>query len=426
MNILNQVNSLKVNKTIITLGWLLYSLGLILTLSVYRHFSAAFIIMTTLVGATVLTRKNAHKKPKLADFYRKLKFNRSPIVLSAFALCLIMALGSLISKQPYVSFKAALAAAGTILVLMLLNLVLKSLPNAQLEKVVKITLVCSLIALVTVFIQAFYHISLRSLLGHGMTVIKTYNDLLVAALIPCLALWSRLRPTHYPALIAVLILLTASCYYSRYFTGVIAVPAGALIAFALSLKPKTAATFLPALSAFVLLAIPYISYLILSQFDTVALLLQAIETKSAFFSFYHRLILWDFASIKILQKPLLGYGAEAGRFIEGGQVYVARYTQLMPSHPHNFILQVWLETGLIGALCLVCFVHFYLRRIQELASHGSRIDVFWAYYYFMFLLFIFGFSHSLWHKWCLTPLAAGAVVLHEILKRPKNTKAKAF
>jgi O-antigen ligase len=84
----------------------------------------------------------------------------------------------------------------------------------------------------------------------------------------------------------------------------------------------------------------------------------------------HRLVIWDFAAARIAEKPITGWGLEASRAMPGGRAQpdaatldrlninapaqreflVLPHVELMPLHPHNGALQLWLELGGIGAL----------------------------------------------------------------------------
>ncbi len=84
----------------------------------------------------------------------------------------------------------------------------------------------------------------------------------------------------------------------------------------------------------------------------------------------HRMVIWDFTEARIAERPVLGWGLEASRTVPGGrdgasaaQLDRLRVTdaerrawfalpnvQMLPLHPHNGALQVWLELGGIGAL----------------------------------------------------------------------------
>ncbi|MFN7257851.1 MAG: O-antigen ligase family protein [bacterium] len=84
----------------------------------------------------------------------------------------------------------------------------------------------------------------------------------------------------------------------------------------------------------------------------------------------HRLVIWDFAAQRIAEKPLTGWGLEASRAMPGGRAQpdaatldrlnitapaqraflALPHVEVMPLHPHNGALQLWLELGGIGAL----------------------------------------------------------------------------
>jgi O-antigen ligase len=84
----------------------------------------------------------------------------------------------------------------------------------------------------------------------------------------------------------------------------------------------------------------------------------------------HRLVIWDFTAARIAEKPITGWGLEASRAMPGGgarpdaatldrlnikapaqrDFLAMPHVQVMPLHPHNGALQLWLELGGIGAL----------------------------------------------------------------------------
>jgi exopolysaccharide production protein ExoQ len=91
----------------------------------------------------------------------------------------------------------------------------------------------------------------------------------------------------------------------------------------------------------------------------------------------HRLYIWNFAAERIADRPIAGWGLDAARRIPGGDFPVVirgcdaeqRPTKrvavngtLMPLHPHNAILQVWLELGGIGVVLGAGAVLFILIR----------------------------------------------------------------
>ncbi len=77
----------------------------------------------------------------------------------------------------------------------------------------------------------------------------------------------------------------------------------------------------------------------------------------------HRLIIWRFSSDRAAEHPFIGWGMDASRFLPGGKMEGRDYLQIppdalvgrlngavMPLHPHDAIMQWWVELGAVGAL----------------------------------------------------------------------------
>ena len=86
----------------------------------------------------------------------------------------------------------------------------------------------------------------------------------------------------------------------------------------------------------------------------------------------HRLYTWHFTGERIMEAPWFGWGMEASRVIPGGhdKLYLDPFSiwgnEIMPLHPHNATLQVWLELGLAGALVMAALVFStYAGRLSE-------------------------------------------------------------
>ncbi len=75
-------------------------------------------------------------------------------------------------------------------------------------------------------------------------------------------------------------------------------------------------------------------------------------------SISHRLYIWTFATNRALERPYLGWGLDTSRRIPGGNKLISIGKETLPLHPHNAILQVWLELGLPGLVFLAGVVGF--------------------------------------------------------------------
>lgn len=66
----------------------------------------------------------------------------------------------------------------------------------------------------------------------------------------------------------------------------------------------------------------------------------------------HRYRIWRFAADRAAERPFLGWGFNVSRSLPGGHVQLAAGAELLPLHPHNAVLQIWLELGVPGLLLL--------------------------------------------------------------------------
>jgi len=67
-------------------------------------------------------------------------------------------------------------------------------------------------------------------------------------------------------------------------------------------------------------------------------------------STYHRLVIWDFTTQRIAERPVLGWGFNTSRAMPGSQTNLDVSEKALPLHPHNAALQWRLELGILGAL----------------------------------------------------------------------------
>lgn len=116
----------------------------------------------------------------------------------------------------------------------------------------------------------------------------------------------------------------------------------------------------------------------------------------------HRQFIWGFSIEKFKQKPFFGYGQDTSNFIEGSQKVIGLKSTgdmtFIPSHPHNFFIELLLETGIIGTL-LFCFL--ILRINQEVWNISSEekfklMLIFFNAYFWSSSLVNFSFWQGWW------------------------------
>jgi exopolysaccharide production protein ExoQ len=135
----------------------------------------------------------------------------------------------------------------------------------------------------------------------------------------------------------------------------------------------------------------------------------------------HRLYIWDFVTSKIAEQPIAGWGLDAARRIPGGQDTVTLgqgcsstigpvIGQKLPLHPHNAVLQTWLELGGLGVVLgfgalIVSLARAYAGRRRAAAAvlvaastAGTLVAL---------------VSYGVWQEWFLSALmlAAGVAAL---------------
>jgi O-antigen ligase len=198
---------------------------------------------------------------------------------------------------------------------------------------------------------------------------------------------------------------------------------GAAIAL-VSLLPRTGFRWLFGILAGYIAAAPILFAGLIRALDPVAASLPD--------SFRSRLWSWETVIGRLPEAPFIGHGLNATRqwtaTFETRPDLLAQLPAhwkdypIVPGHPHNMALQIWAETGLIGAvlaaLSLVA-MSIHLPRPEDLrpeirfaaAGLAGAATV------------IFSFAYSLWNEgfWSALALTAAAIVLwHRTLKAPAS------
>ncbi len=141
----------------------------------------------------------------------------------------------------------------------------------------------------------------------------------------------------------------------------------------------------------------------------------------------HRLIIWRYATGKISERPILGWGLQTARFLPDREKRAnddPRYAdimaitnfsptakvELLPQHPHDATLHLLLELGIVGdvlyatiyALCLLALLRAPLPRAALAGGAGVAAVIF----------VIAELSFSAWQSWWLaTQFTAVALYL---------------
>lgn len=134
----------------------------------------------------------------------------------------------------------------------------------------------------------------------------------------------------------------------------------------------------------------------------------------------HRLLIWDFVSDRILDRPLLGWGMDGSRAVPGGTGHPEASmlsafgltakagwfsgAQLLPLHPHNLALQVWLELGAVGAVLMALLLAMLALGAPGAAACGAYAAG----------LVIAMLSYGAWQYWWVAAILLAAVACRPI------------
>lgn len=117
----------------------------------------------------------------------------------------------------------------------------------------------------------------------------------------------------------------------------------------------------------------------------------------------YRFEIWDYISRKIYDHPFIGHGLEFTKTYEtfDTQARYAQSTHVL--HPHNAILQIWIELGVVGALIAGAGVLAVLRALYTRGACDERgcDEVRGALTIFIGFIFVSCFSYGMWQSWWL-------------------------
>lgn len=127
----------------------------------------------------------------------------------------------------------------------------------------------------------------------------------------------------------------------------------------------------------------------------------------------HRLIIYNYSSLRIFEKPVIGWGMNSARSIPSGKemAFVAdcvigtradgrlQIGNRMPLHPHNAALQAWLELGFIGVFLIVGTLATMLLALSRRPSFDQNRSLVAGVSTVLF--FVFNISFGFWQGWLL-------------------------
>lgn len=136
-------------------------------------------------------------------------------------------------------------------------------------------------------------------------------------------------------------------------------------------------------------------------------------------SYIHRLLIWNFVMTKVIDHPVIGQGVGTSKFTpineEDKFFYKDEMLSPLPLHPHNNVLQIFLELGIVGLALFALYVWQILSRINNIAFQtkdklwGAAANAAFINYFFVGMV-----SFGIWQSWWML-----AILIIMIICRPK-------
>ena len=241
---------------------------------------------------------------------------------------------------------------------------------------------------------------LRLLRGEIAVEALSRGSAILTILLPLYALVFRRRFGAMPGFAIAafgLIALLLLPMFAAFIGGVVAL----LVALAVGAAPRGATRILAGVAAALILLAPLLA-------DTLA---DPAMVKAALpnlpTNFLHRFTIWSFAGERILDRPLLGWGLDAARAMPGGN-RMDGLQSVLPLHPHNAAIQIWLELGAIGAFLASGLWLAVCRRLGRTGWTGAPLSAAAAATAGWFV--VAHLSYGIWQNWWLVlPWVAAAL-----------------
>lgn len=146
-------------------------------------------------------------------------------------------------------------------------------------------------------------------------------------------------------------------------------------------------------------------------------------------SMIHRIQIWQTTARHIHAKPWLGYGFDTARYLyplgtsvqktfrrdDPAKTYLNPFEPI-PLHPHNMILQIWLELGLVGAVLALAALELVIVSLSRAALDPTERAA--GYACFVTALTIGCVSFGAWQAWWLSTVFLGSGLMISVFSRP--------
>ena len=151
-------------------------------------------------------------------------------------------------------------------------------------------------------------------------------------------------------------------------------------------------------------------------------------------SVVHRLAIWQVTASHISEKPLIGFGFDTARSLyspadgkrqdflpDRPEKTFFNAFEPIPLHPHNAVLQIWLEMGALGALILIGVLIGVVRAIARLEDRINQATCLGAA---ASALVIASASFGAWQSWWLSALFLVGSAMVAVTSNPHRSVSR--
>lgn len=135
---------------------------------------------------------------------------------------------------------------------------------------------------------------------------------------------------------------------------------------------------------------------------------------------HHRQVIWSFVYDKFLQNPVFGVGIDAITKTEYAKTRLAAFggQEYVPAHPHNWVLEIAVETGSLGIILVLTGLALFVIRLMDLFQQ-KNIDkkmIFALFYFFCSFWVISMAAFSIWSSWWLVSFFIATAMMLAVAK----------
>ncbi len=261
------------------------------------------------------------------------------------------------------------------------------------NKIIHFLIISTIINITVIFIYNFLNYDFDNL------EVKKFKGILniITILVISLPFFKNKKILYLPTLI-----LIPSLLYSNSNAPFLGVCCGIFLCFILFLSLKLNISKKKIGTLFILVSV-FVAYKIFEylpdKFDDNSIQNQKFTISEKIID-VHRQFIWGFSLSKTIEKPFIGHGPDSSNFIDGSQKKINHELTgtmpFIPSHPHNFLIELLLDTGIFGTLFFFLFIFLLNLEIFK------RANIYQKYFLIFFNGYFWGSSlvnFSFWLGW---------------------------